>query len=80
MLDDEKSTVEAKHKISRIYHMADKLFRDEFKWIFTRSRLEFRDWLNSKTQLNEDHIKDRDKALDRWLDALQWLYKKVHKR
>lgn len=76
MLNDDKDNVKAKRKISRIYHMANKLFKDEFKIIFNKSRVDFRDWLNEKTNLKEDHIVNRDEALSRWLKALEFIYRR----
>lgn len=67
--------IEAKKKTSRIYELSSRLFPAEFPGMFTAKREVFRDWLNAKTGCDVDHIVDKHKALDAWLDKLEILNK-----
>lgn len=65
----------AKHKTSQIYSLCRTLFGKEFDGYFTAPREVFRDWLNKKTGLDVDHIRDKHAALDAWIVALEALRK-----
>jgi hypothetical protein len=64
---------EVKAKHTRICVLCRRLWPDEWAGKYTGSREDFRDWLNSKTSLNVDHIADRDQALIAWVEALETL-------
>lgn len=70
-----QTDIPAKHKTSEIYSLCTILFGDEFKGYFTAPRTVFRDWLNGKTGLSVDHIRDKHAALDAWLDKLKTMSK-----
>lgn len=67
--------VPAKHKTSELYFLCTQLFGKEFNGYFTAPRTVFRDWLNAKTGLSVDHIRDKHGALDAWLDKLKTMSK-----
>jgi hypothetical protein len=61
----------AKYKTSLLYEICLKLYPNEFKAMFTAPREAFRDWLNGKTGLQLDHIKNQHEALDGWIECLK---------
>lgn len=63
--------MDAKKKTSQLYSLCAKLFGDEFNGYFTAPREVFRDWLNEKTDLSVDHIKNKHEALDAWIGKLE---------
>jgi len=65
-----------KFKVSRVYSICRELWPDEFDGIFTARREEFRDWLNSKTGLEEDHMVDKSRAIVNWLNELEELLRR----
>lgn len=67
----ESTDIEAKKKTSLIYSLCAKLFSAEFPEYFTAPRTVFRDWLNEKTGLSVDHIKNKHEAFDAWIDKLE---------
>lgn len=60
-----------KRQISRIYAHCQFFWPDEFSAIFLSNRETFRDWLNKKLNMNEDHIKNKTVAIEKWLHVLQ---------
>lgn len=64
---------DAKVKHSELFALCLELFGNEFRNKYTSPREEFRDWLNDKTGLKEDHILNKIPALDAWIAALKQL-------
>lgn len=62
---------ESKMKHSELFALCIELYGSEFKEKYTSPREAFRDWLNEKTGLNEDHILNKVPALNAWIDALK---------
>ncbi len=63
--------VDTKALAARMCELSEKLFHDEFHWKYIKSQEDFRDWMNSKTQLNVDHIIDKAGALEAWVNKLE---------
>ena len=66
---------ELKMHTSRLYDLCSKLYADEFPSMFIAPREKFRDWLNEKTGLNEDHMRDKNNAIKNWVDVLEVIAK-----
>jgi len=64
------------HNISRVYEICRKMWPDEFNVMFTADKEVFRDWLNSKTGLNEDHSTRKNVAVTNWLKRLEQIVKR----
>lgn len=62
-------------KMSRVFELCNKMFKEEFKYFYTARKEEFRDWINQKTGCHEDHMIDKDKACDEWMEKLELIYK-----
>jgi len=62
---------ELKRFTSHLYDLCSKLYPDEFNTMFTASRETFKDWLNEKTGLNEDHVRDKNNAIKNWVEVLE---------
>ena len=70
------SVRELKQITSSLYALCVKMWPEEFEGMYTAKREVFRDWLNEKTGLNVDHIKDKMTALSAWKDELEKIYQK----
>jgi hypothetical protein len=67
------SDVNIKSYSAEIYTICNSLWPDEFQGKYIGTMEDFRDWLNTKTALDENHIPydQREAALKAWLDVLQ---------
>lgn len=66
---------ELKFMTSRIYVLANELFKNEFSEMYAKPKSEFMEWLNKKTGLNENIVLDHKSATINWLDKLEFMYK-----
>ena len=62
---------ELKQLVARMCELCEVLYPDEWPGKYTGTREELRDWLNEKTELNVDHITDKEGALTAWINKLE---------
>lgn len=60
-----------KELTARLCVLCEELYPEEWPGKYTGTREDLRDWLNTKTSLNVDHIVDQEGALQAWVTALQ---------
>jgi hypothetical protein len=64
---------------AEICRIAEKLYPDEWQGKYISSQSDFKDWLNNKTSLNEDHriYENKEAALKAWMESLQAIESKA---
>jgi hypothetical protein len=76
MAENKISHHEMKFMTSRIYDICQQLYGDEFKVMYPKSKIEFSNWLNEKTGLNENSLLNPIKATVNWYDELERIFNK----
>lgn len=73
MIEKSLTDEEIKEKAARLCILCEALWPDEWIGKYISTQEGFRDWLNEKTGLNEDHILDKSSSLTAWVDKLEEL-------
>lgn len=67
--------IELKRMASRLYELAMRLYPDEFGEVYTAPREKFMSWMNEKTGLDCNHVKEKYKSIKAWLEVLEAINK-----
>jgi hypothetical protein len=62
-----------KVKTARLCVLCETLWPDEWPGKYTGTRENFKTWLNSKTDLDVNHITDKSAAMTAWVNKLEEL-------
>jgi hypothetical protein len=63
--------INTKDLTARLCVLCEELYPDEWLGKYTMSREDFKDWINIKTSLNENHITNQVGALTAWVNKLE---------
>lgn len=67
---DNETYKELKILTAKLYALCNMFWPDEFNRMYQAEPKKFRDWLNCKTGLDEDHTINKITAIKAWVSAI----------